>query len=65
MSDKIDDGGPAFPQPNFRADSFPGMTLRDAFAMATLSHCLFNATPEDIARNAYAIADAMLEERKK
>lgn len=71
MNDKIDDGGPAFPLTedavNYKNRDFPmqGMTLRDAFAMATLSDCLFNATPEDIARNAYAIADAMLEARKK
>lgn len=44
---------------------FSSMSLRDWFAGQTLSDCLFNARPADIARNAYAIADAMIAARGK
>jgi hypothetical protein len=71
MSELFDVGGPAFPQPDtYLANGqveygSPGMSLRDWFAGQTLSDCLFNATPADIARNAYAIADAMIKYRKE
>jgi hypothetical protein len=76
--DKINDGGPAFPNvPDGAGDKWAswdtGMTLRDYFAAKTMqaqmtafwametSHGWSN---EEIAREAYAIADAMLEARK-
>lgn len=69
---KRDDGGPAFPVvDNTNEVSSVGMSLRDWFAgMAIPGICkefydhedvLF--TPHDIAREAYDIADAMLEMR--
>lgn len=75
---KFDEGGPAFPEVHERGEwndlkqhydfhymTLPGMSLRDWFAGQTLHDCLFNAAPADIARNAYAIADAMIVERGK
>lgn len=78
MSDKIDDGGFAFPHPY---DSPGGMSLRDYFAAAALqtlkiehyatmstygtAHAVFaSASPVEIARRSYEIADAMLAARK-
>lgn len=49
----------------------PGMSLRDYFAAKALSGLLSDLTkkgadePKDFARVSYAIADAMLSERKK
>jgi hypothetical protein len=67
-----DTGGPAFPTPahNLQND---GMTLRDYFA-AKAMHATVHAwitekdypsTDFEVARNAYAIADAMLEARNQ
>ncbi len=65
------DGGPAFP--GFPATNVPsGMTLRDYFA-AHLAHGQLGSSAqntlhisyEEVARNAYGIADAMLAERAK
>lgn len=43
-----------------------GMTLRDYFAGQAISHSLvIDWPPEDIAKVAYSIADAMLGERDK
>jgi hypothetical protein len=39
-----------------------GMTLRDYFAAAALSACE-SYHPEDIAKEVYAVADAMIKER--
>lgn len=84
MSDKIDDGGFAFPHPY---DSPGGMSLRDYFAAAALqtlkiehyattsagmhgasygtAHAVFvSASPVEIARRSYEIADAMLAARR-
>ena len=75
MSSK-DDGGPAFPPNAGWKNNDPdgrGMSLRDYFAAAALNGMLvnhyrtgepFNA-PADFAQDAYEIADAMLEGRKR
>jgi len=73
MSEAID-GGPAFPRSSQGAagdiDIAEGMTLRDAFAIASLQ--AFGPTYDElgygsdkIAICSYALADAMLEARKK
>lgn len=70
-------GGPAFPVPLNPGEIYQGhapqdgMTLRDYFAAkavsaaSDLSDCHKDSMPAAIARNAYAIADAMLEARTK
>jgi hypothetical protein len=75
MSDKVDDGGPAFPRPTStdeaseRCNVFyaqDGMTLRDWFAGQALSNAYTQADvdPDRIARWSYELADAMLAARK-
>ena len=67
-----DDGGPAYPVPR-SGDEWPGMSLRDYFAAAALPGICkefydderFLFTSALIANEAYDIADAMLEARKK
>ena len=68
------DGGPAYPvviQGDRVFSSYPGMSLRDAFAIAALPWLCVprGAAPDGIieraARAAYALADAMLAEREK
>jgi hypothetical protein len=73
MSDKINDGGPAFPW-ELRLDNgavsySPGMSLRDYFAGQALAGYL--ACPDlsftnsaTLARDCYGIADAMLKARE-
>ena len=78
---KIDDGGPAFPWSYMDRDSMgqevtreqgEGMSLRDYFA-AKAMQSIFNSLhlgiqPDDLllaCKDAYAIADAMLEARKE
>ena len=63
------DGGPAYPVPA-RGDHDPmenGMTLRDYFAGQALSNQYANdaGTATNVAKWAYQIADAMIEERMK
>ena len=65
-------GGPAFPTlaDNGHAMNQDGMTLRDWFAgkaMQGLFACPMQpqSGPEMYARDAYAVADAMLKERSK
>ncbi len=76
MADQKDTGGDAFPSQvaiTVAGDvyqPYPGMTLRDYFAgqaMAGLASKEANTkvAPERIARRAYVLADAMIEERKK
>jgi hypothetical protein len=55
-----------------RAQAMQGMTLRDYFAAQALttvaaydSHDVDTWTPRDFAHHAYALADAMIEERAK
>lgn len=82
MSEKIEDGGTAYPYReqdcNGQYRDHFGMTLRDYFAAAALpalvKHCaariimdayVHNKIPNDIAKAAYATADAMLAARKE
>ena len=64
-------GGPAFPIPGLHNDAdFNGMSLRDYFAGKALQGMLANQHPYQasdehmFARDAYTLADAMLEARK-
>jgi len=61
----MNNGGPAFPT----GAAFQGMTLRDYFAAKAMQTKTFSVRPYDdtkeIARDAYRMADAMLEARKK
>ena len=73
MGNTIDDGGPTFPV-RWGQQQHDGMTLRDYFAARTvsamLSHHEFDYSPlangkaKTVARDAYEIADAMIEARK-
>lgn len=69
-------GGTAYPckladrEPGYtEVETFPGMTLRDAFAMAAIQGAVTQgwsrAGLERMAGDAYALADAMLAERAK
>lgn len=69
----INDGGPAFPVGSGDMRDPVGMTLRDYFAAKAmpLAWKIFDegyspdaVTPENIAKAAYQIADAMLAARK-
>lgn len=72
-----DDGGSAFPvMPPVSPDGlipggFPsepefGMSLRDYFAAAAIQGLVYaGLNKEDVAKRAYAIADAMIAERSK
>ena len=71
MSDWKDNGGPAFPVADDVAQYNSGMTLRDWFAGQAMAAELVawgNSSTEgheiNIARRAFAMADAMLEARK-
>jgi len=73
MTDK-DTGGPAFPMPsgpeprvNDATHFNEGMTLRDYFAGQALAamHVQAYGSFLSIAKEAYKVADAMLEERTK
>lgn len=74
--EEIDDGGPAFPRttwnPEFGKPVENGMSLRDWFAgQVVIGICCnekdmhFNKVGECIAKLAYKISDAMIEERNK
>jgi len=67
MSDKINDGGPAFPA-DFQLYS-TGMTLRDYFAAAALQGVLSNHeayfdSGKERAEYCYIVANAMLKARE-
>jgi hypothetical protein len=74
MTDKIEDGGPAFPRPQSNSsmrDSQDGMSLRDYFAAKAMQgllssgvKCGPDAVPR-IATGSYILADAMLRARAK
>lgn len=75
MTDRIEDGGPAFPEPvaiSPSDDVYPaygGMSLRDWFAGQALAG-LYASGPHDcdqhgIAHDAYLVADAMIAARQK
>ena len=69
----INDGGPAFPLQSIGPDFAPGyagMTLRDYFAAKAMQgfcarEVSIECSADDIADDAYAIADAMLAARKQ
>ncbi|KEA07161.1 hypothetical protein [Rhizobium rhizogenes] len=75
MTDKIDNGGPAFPV-TFEGGGnngespayFEGMTLRDWFAgqaLAESTRGIWDSHKyDDVAKRAYGIADAMISARK-
>lgn len=71
MSEK-ETGGPAFPQLTDHTLCYDGMTLRDYFAAKAMQGALSNAYAAEryqmniweIAKEAYEMADAMLEARK-
>jgi len=79
MEDKMskpNDGGPAFPRPGWEAcpdGNFPGMTLRDYFAIhSVLAAGILSGkkpsdevTAQELAENCYKIADALIAEREK
>ena len=73
MSEKVKDGGPAFPgmaPMAFGQESghLPGMSLLDWFAGQALAGMLCRAVHEDfdiLAANSYAAAAAMLTARQK
>jgi hypothetical protein len=67
---KIKDGGPAFPNvPDGAGDKWQlwgtGMSMRDYFAAKAMQALIgrISDTPENVARGAYMMADAMLAER--
>lgn len=75
MTDKIDDGGPAFPIVGGGGDSrlFEdyGMSLRDYFAAQAISQMISLSqdryggwSTENVAAGCYSLADAMLSARK-
>ena len=70
MSDSDNTGGPAYP-PHHDPNRHPsGMTLRDWFAGQALAMVMrrfdhdCDPAPDDIAMQAYFIADAMIAERQ-
>jgi hypothetical protein len=75
MNTKQDDGGPAFPFVMPDPSTYhteQGMSLRDYFAAQSINgvivtsiHQQLTIKPEDVALNAYRIADAMIAERKE
>lgn len=71
---EIKTGGPAFPLQSIGPDfehGYAGMTLRDYFAAKALQGLSANSDntrecwkePEEIAKQAYILANAMIEER--
>ena len=62
MSDKSMNNPLAFPNPN-RTDQ-TGMTLRDYFAAKAMLRTSVGSSYEQLAKNAYEIADAMLKARE-
>lgn len=70
MSEKIEDGGPAFPVPDEgQGWGAAGMTLRDWFAGQALAGMLADPNvpgkPRQTSEAAYELADAMLAARAK
>lgn len=73
MADKIEDGGPAFPQyipEDACGSAYEGISARDYFAAAALTGMMaYGMTekldPDELAHDAYCTADAMLSARKK
>lgn len=73
----IDTGGPAFPHPDYLAQGWEGMTLRDYFAAKAMASFISKGdgfseqfTSDDdhddkISRWSYEMADAMMKARTK
>lgn len=70
---KIDDGGPAFPNPGYNGNwddrrQIEGMSLRDWFAgqalVGLIAQTEYYGSPNQLARNAYSIAGAMVKASK-
>ena len=56
---------PAFPQYKYHPDPFShGMTLRDYFAAKAMLRTSVGSSYEQLAKNAYEIADAMMKARE-
>jgi len=70
MNQPINDGGPAFPVMTYISQDGKknpeGMTLRDYFAAAALPQVdqRSHGNPDDVARECYQLADAMLKARE-
>lgn len=63
MTTKTDPEMPAFPR-TYSHEGHNGMTLRDYFAAKVMTQLMDHTTkPEITARDAYAMADAMLRAR--
>ncbi len=66
----IEDGGPAFPSHGSMGEvTHEGMTLRDYFAAKAMQGCIASEydvsfTAKQWAKDAYNVADAMLEARR-
>jgi hypothetical protein len=77
MTDRIEDGGPAFPHLNWNSSAikpsmYSGVSLRDWFAGQALviawdarDKGYFEGDDHDMAATAYQVADAMLSARQK
>lgn len=72
MGKRVKDGGQAFPRAGAQTNAgwsrpTDGMALRDWFAGQALTAATMYETkiPEELANDAYRIADAMLAEREK
>jgi hypothetical protein len=72
MTKQREDGGPAFPHsidthPHPQTVQGAGMTLRDWFAGQALANAYTHdaGSPDNVAKWAYQIADAMIEARSK
>ena len=68
MTNKNDDGGPAFPTP--WSNTYPGVSLRDYFAgQALMGFCanpdMTRSSLSEVARYALGQADAMMDARKE
>jgi hypothetical protein len=63
-----DTGGPAFPTTKANYDNYlgdVGITLRDYFAAKAMHSLMHTQYVDNLAHEAYMIADAMLAERSK
>ena len=72
MGNTKDNGGRAFPLPG-SSERHPGMTLRDYFAAKAMAmlmqewpiNIFDNDAQDEVAKNCYAMADAMLKAREQ
>ena len=70
------DGGPAYPATEWSSNgdpncpaypnwNYPGMSLRDRFALEAMQFYVGRKISENVAKKCYEMADAMLAERSK